>query len=91
MEFYHGENHQMWRYCLPLGQFVDKDGNKYDLGVYEEKTKSGGARVSFAIVYGSKDQEYISGDINLFYCSSSEERAETLKRYKKQLTKKGSK
>ena len=52
MEFYHGKNHHMWSYCIPLGQYTSKDGRKYDLGVFIEEQS-----VSFAIVYGKKENE----------------------------------
>tara|TARA_R100001463_G_C3438461_1_gene212290 strand:+ start:358 stop:669 length:312 start_codon:yes stop_codon:yes gene_type:complete len=83
MEFYHGKNHHMWSYCIPLGQYISKDGRKYDLGVFIKNKE----RVSFAIVYGKKGDEYISGEIwNLDHefggWSRGGYRTETIKRYK---------
>jgi len=82
MEFYHGKNHHMWSYCIPLGQYTSKDGRKYDLGVFIEEQS-----VSFAIVYGKKGNEYMSGDIIFHKKDYNEVGQETIKRYKEYLIK----
>tara|TARA_B100001094_G_scaffold258050_1_gene257733 strand:+ start:252 stop:527 length:276 start_codon:yes stop_codon:yes gene_type:complete len=87
MKFYWGKNHQMWDYCIPLGPFISDDGRKYDLGAYLDKKYN---KFSFAIVYGKKDYEYISGDVfdlnhEFGGWSGGDYRTETIKRYKEYL------
>ena len=90
MKFYWGKNHQMWDYCIPLGQFISENGRKYDLGIFEETFKSGHKHASFAIVFGKEDSEYISGDVfdlnhKFGGWSSGDYRTETINRYKEYL------
>lgn len=67
-QFYHGADHNIWSYCIPLGQLEIKQGYtqpvkaKYDLGIYVE----GSGWANLAVVYGGDDHEYISGDISGF-------------------------
>ena len=77
----------MWDYCIPLGPFISDDGRKYDLGAYIDKKYN---EISFAIVYGKKDHEYISGDVfdlnhEFGGWSGGDYRTETIKRYKEYL------
>jgi hypothetical protein len=58
-KFFHGEDHQMWTYCLYLGPYVSEEGVQYDLGVYAHRD----GRVSLAAVYGSRPEQYQSGEM----------------------------
>jgi len=89
MEFYHGKNHSMWSYCIPLGGFISENGRKYDLGIFEETWKDGSKHQSFAIVYGKEPSQYMSGDISYLNHDYGKDYAiETIKRYKEYLAKK---
>lgn len=74
----------MWNYCLYLGEYED-NGERYDLGVYIHPKRKDD--VSFAIVYGPEDGQYISGPIEnaQYFLDSKEPRhnayRETIKRY----------
>ena len=57
-KFFHGEDHQIWDYCVYLGPYVEGD-RKYDLGVWDD----GEGIVSLAAVYGKDDSQYLSGDM----------------------------
>ena len=70
MKFYWGKDHHIWTYCMHLGPYTDPDGNKFDLGVYEEQRDDPDPVFgpSFAIVYGSDDHSYKSGPWMLSGC-----------------------
>lgn len=51
--------HQIRSYCLYLGSLIYND-HKLDMGVYEHPDGC----VSHAIVFGEKDHEYMSGEID---------------------------
>jgi len=57
--YHHGEDHNIWTYCVHLGPYTH-DGINYDLGIYEE----GILGPSFAIVTGEEPHEYISGEVS---------------------------
>ena len=95
MEFYHGEEHDIWmKGCIPLGQFINESGHKFDLGVWEDVRYG---NPSFAIVYGSEGSQYISGELSVYARSGALEANselndylnETVKRYNKYLKDKG--
>ena len=67
---FHGDDHNVWSYCLYLGSYVSKNdewgqaSGKYDLGICGSlNTVKAGGRMSFAIVCGTEEHEYISGAI----------------------------
>ena len=81
-KYYPSANNWMWNYCTFLGQYTDVNGDNYDLGVLL-KTESNLviSEFSFAIVYGNKPGNYISGP----YHNSEEKRdfiKETIRRVK---------
>ena len=87
MKFYWGKDHHIWTYCMHLGPYTDPDGNKFDLGVYEEQRDDPDPVFgpSFAIVYGSDDHSYKAGPLdaewlpNMLYRNTCH--AECIRRY----------
>lgn len=51
----------MWNYCTYLGEYTNRNGRRYDLGVHIAKDGT----QSLAAVYGSFPGEYISGHLNV--------------------------
>lgn len=92
MEFYHGKKHDMWmKGCIPLGQFVTESNHKLDLGVWLNPSNG---NPSFAIVYGEKGNQYISGSFRMYKSSTKalenkDYFNETIKRYNEYLNNKG--
>ena len=90
MKFYYGKDHDTWkRGCIPLGQFKsEEDGShEFDLGVWLNPHDNS---PSFAIVYGYKDHQYMSGDFETYVKLShrgtiSDFHLETIIRYDKYL------
>ena len=95
MEFYHGKEHDMWmKGCVPLGQFINESGHKFDLGIWEDVRHG---EPSFAIVYGSEGSQYISGELSVYArmgalkanSELNDYLNETVKRYNEYLNNKG--
>ena len=57
-KFFPDANEWMWSYCTFLGKYIDKDGKKWDLGIYYRDNE-----ILCASVYGNKDGQYTSGRI----------------------------
>ena len=51
----------MWDYCTFLGQYTNKNGDNFDLGILLETKENHINEFSFAIVYGNRPGSYISG------------------------------
>ena len=94
-KFFHGENHQIWDYCIYLGPYTDEHHN-YDLGVYAEAGQGRKGRqgyVSLAAVYGPEDSQYRSGELagyvgtdrEILENCNSKIRREALRRYREYL------
>ena len=63
-------DHHIWEYCLPIGQHVNNDGNRIDLGLnlYEPRESRTYTLSSFCYgnVWGTEDSQYSSGDLHLY-------------------------
>jgi hypothetical protein len=81
MQFYHGENHNVWRYSLHLGPWTYEGGN-YDLGILHNPGRS--EHLSLAVVWGPQNHQYISGPTYIQCKENNIHRAvreEVIKRY----------
>lgn len=91
--FYHGANHSIWKNGgIPLGKFISGD-NTLDLGVTVNKHPHHHddeyIGVSFTIVYGTGDDDYLSSCFLAYAFAESnfDYFDETIQRYNKYLRK----